>query len=187
MNAEQYRTLVNKLESIQEMQPPTGATSASPPMSGGRPMSRPASTGPAMPDQPMNRQTQDVKPQADRPGLKKGGDPKLYDIQAWLLKKGYKDQYGKPIEPDGLNGDRTKFAYDQAFKTHSNALDAVHPSAVDIPTKIGQALGTPIGWIETAWKNLKKGFNNGVNFDVEAPPKMNESNEIIALHKKLNG
>jgi hypothetical protein len=187
MNAEQYRTLVNKLESIQEMQPPTGATSATPssrPMSGGRPMPGPRPSGPAMPDQPMNRLPQNVKPQADRPGLDPKGDPKLYDIQAWLLKNGYRDNFGKPIKPDGLNGDKTKFAYDQAMKTHDTIQDLQHSDTASTANKIGLALGSGIDWIETAWRNLKKGFTNS---SPSTPPSMNESNEIIALHKKLNG
>jgi hypothetical protein len=134
--------------------------------------------GPAMPDQPMNRIQQNVKPQADRPGLAPGGDPKLYDIQVWLNGRGYK------IPTDGLNGPKTKEAYDRAVKTHSNALDIVHPSAVDIPQKIGQAIGTGVGWIETAWKNIKKGFRSGVDFDTPAPPSMKEGKRTMSRAAK---
>ena len=136
--------------------------------------------GPAMPDQPMDRIKQNVKPQADRPGLAPGGDPKLYDIQVWLNGRGYK------IPTDGLNGPKTKEAYDRVVKLHSNALDIVHPSAVDIPQAIGQAIGTGVGWIETAWKNIKKGFRSGVDFDTPAPPSMEEGKNLDKIRDKYN-
>jgi len=44
-------------------------------------------------------------PVADRPGLKPGGDPALWDVQDALKRLGY-----EPILRDGLNGDRTRNA-----------------------------------------------------------------------------
>ena len=143
-----------------------------------------APSGPKMPDQSVNRIPQNVKPQADRPGLDPKGDPKLYDIQAWLRKNGYKDSYGQPIKPDGVNGDRTKFAYDQAMNAHAQTQDLQNPDTASTAQKIGTSIGSGIDWIETAWRNLKKGFTSS---SPSAPPSMNESNEIISLNKKLNG
>jgi len=145
---------------------------------------RPISSGPAMPDQPVNHITQNVKPQADRPGLDPNGHPKLYDIQVWLRKNGYKDAYGHPIRPDGVNGDRTKFAYDQAMNAHTTDQDQQYPDTATTTQKIGASIGSGIDWIETAWRNLKKGFTGS---SPSAPPSMNESNEIVSLNKKLNG
>ena len=150
------------------------------PVTGGRPVS----SGPEMPAQSVNRIPQNVKPQADRPGLDPKGDPKLYDIQAWLRKNGYKDSYGQPIKPDGVNGDRTKFAYDQAMNAHAQTQDLQNPDTASTAQKIGTSIGSGIDWIETAWRNLKKGFTSS---SPSAPPSMNESNEIISLNKKLNG
>jgi hypothetical protein len=137
-------------------------------------------TGPAMPNQPTNHITQNVKPQADRPGLDPSGDPKLYDIQLWLQQNGYKDGKGRPIKPDGLNGDRTKFAYDQAMNVHNGVQDAQYPTTADASFGIGKAIGSGIDWIGTAWRNLKQGFNSS---SPSAPPSMEES--MKALSEKL--
>jgi hypothetical protein len=120
--------------------------------------------GPAMPDQPINRITQNVKPQANRPGLAPGGDPKLYDIQVWL-----NNERGYNLKTDGLNGPATKQAYDKSMNFHTTSQNLDNPRTASVAQAIGGAIGGGIDWIETAWRNLKQGFNNS---SPAAPPQM---------------
>jgi len=98
---------------------------------------------------------QKVSPQANRPGLAPNGDPKLWDIQFELQKKGYK------IKADGLNGPATEKAAREAGLVHDSMQDIANPTAVTVGDKIGHTLGSGTGWIETAWRNIKQGFNRG--------------------------
>ena len=98
---------------------------------------------------------QKVAPQANRPGLAPNGDPKLWDIQFELQKRGYK------IKPDGLNGPATQKAAEQAGLIDAVRQDTANPTAASGGFDIGHTIGSGIGWIETAWRNLKQGFSAG--------------------------
>ena len=132
--------------------------------------------GPAMPDQPANHTVQNVKPQAKRPGLAPGGDPKLYDIQVWL-----NNERGYNLPTDGLNGPLTKKAYDKAMNFHNIAQDNDHPDAAGFGQSIGRAIGSGIDWIETAWRNLKQGFKSS---SPSAPPSMEEGKRTMSRAAK---
>lgn len=103
-------------------------------------------------DAPVDVEKQKVKPQANRPGLAPGGDPKLWDIQHELQKRGYK------VKPDGLNGPATQKAVEMAQQNHNWIQDTEHPSAVNIGSKIGKTLGDISAWVETTWRNLKASY-----------------------------
>ena len=103
-------------------------------------------------DAPVDIQKQKVKPQANRPGLAPGGDPKLWDIQHELQKRGYK------VKPDGLNGPATQKAVEMAQQNHNWIQDTEHPSAANIGSKIGKTLGDISAWVETTWRNLKASY-----------------------------
>jgi hypothetical protein len=98
---------------------------------------------------------QKVAPQANRPGLAPNGDPKLWDIQFELQKKGYK------IKADGLNGPATEKAATMAGLVTSTTQDIANPNAASGGFNVGHTIGSGIGWIETAWRNLKQGFKAG--------------------------
>jgi len=134
--------------------------------------------GPAMPNQATNHIVQNVKPQAKRPGLAPGGDPKLYDIQVWL-----NNERGYNLPTDGLNGPLTKKAYDKAMNFHNTAQDLEHPDAASMAQKIGSALGSGVDWIETAWRNLKKGFHSS---SPSAPPSMEEGKDLEPVRAEYN-
>lgn len=106
-------------------------------------------------DNPVTMKTQTVAPQANRPGLAPNGDPKLWDIQHELQKRGYK------IKPDGLNGPATQAAAAQAGLTDTVRQDMANPKAADGGFSVGHAIGSGIGWIETAWRNLQTGISRG--------------------------
>ena len=172
------KDLIAKMDAIEEagpVPPPTSTQPQLPAVGGGN--SKIPPTGPAMPNQPTNQIPQNVKPQADRPGLDPSGDPKLYDVQLWLQQNGYKDIKGQPIKPDGLNGDKTKFAYDQAMNMHNGVQNAQYPTTADASFGIGKAIGSGVDWIGTAWRNLKQGFNSS---SPSAPPSMEESMKTLA-------
>ena len=103
-------------------------------------------------DAPVDVEKQKVKPQANRPGLAPGGDPKLWDIQHELQKRGYK------VKPDGLNGPATQKAVEMAQQNHNWIQDTEHPSAANIGSKIGKTLGDISAWVETTWRNLKASY-----------------------------
>jgi hypothetical protein len=96
-----------------------------------------------------------IKPQANRPGLAPGGDPKLWDIQFALQKRGYK------LKVDGLNGPATEKAAKDAGIVKDVNQNMANPSAASGGYDIGHTIGSGIGWIETAWRNLKQGFSAG--------------------------
>jgi hypothetical protein len=98
---------------------------------------------------------QKVKSQANRPGLASDGDPKLWDIQHELQKRGYK------IKTDGLNGPGTQKAARSAGMIDAMRQDVANPNAASGGYDIGHTIGSGIGWIETAWRNLKQGFGAG--------------------------
>jgi len=115
-------------------------------------------------DAKVDQKTQMISPQANFPGLAPGGDPELWKLQNGLRKKGYK------LKTDGLNGPETEKMARDAGLLHDIHQDVANPSAVDIGGGIGQTLGKPIGWIETAWRNLQKEFKNaqqGINESAE--------------------
>ena len=103
----------------------------------------------------VQQKTQTIAPQANRPGLAPNGDPKLWDIQYELQKKGYK------IKADGLNGPATEKAAMMAGMIHDTTQDTANPTAASGGFDIGHTIGSGIGWIETAWRNLKQGFSAG--------------------------
>jgi peptidoglycan hydrolase-like protein with peptidoglycan-binding domain len=125
-------------------------------------------------DAPVDVQKQKVKPQANRPGLAPGGDPKLWDIQHELQKRGYK------IKPDGLNGPATQKAVEMAQRNHNWIQDTEHPSAVSIGSKIGSTLGDISAWVETTWRNLKASYKYAT-YDQDIP--YNEN--FTRLYKKI--
>ena len=104
---------------------------------------------------PVNMKPQSVAPQANRPGLAPNGDPKLWDIQHELQKRGYK------IRPDGLNGPATQKAAADAGMIDAIRQDVANPKAADGGFSVGHAIGSGIGWIETAWRNLQTGLSRG--------------------------
>jgi len=103
----------------------------------------------------VQQKTQTVAPQANRPGLAPNGDPKLWDIQYELQKKGFK------IKADGLNGPATEKAAMMAGMVRDTTQDIANPTAVKGGYNVGHTIGSGIGWIETAWRNLKQGFTAG--------------------------
>ena len=98
---------------------------------------------------------QKVAPQANRPGLASNGDPKLWDIQFELQKQGYK------IKVDGLNGPETEKVARIAGLVKNTTQDVANPTAASSGFNVGHTIGSGIGWIETAWRNLKQGFKAG--------------------------
>jgi hypothetical protein len=104
---------------------------------------------------PVTMKPQTVAPQANRPGLAPNGDPKLWDIQHELQKRGYK------IKPDGLNGPATQQAAADAGMIDSIRQDVANPKAASTFGDIGHAIGSGIGWVETAWRNLQTGLSRG--------------------------
>lgn len=103
----------------------------------------------------VQQSAQQVAPQANRPGLAPNGDPKLWDIQYALRKQGYK------IATDGLNGPQTEKIARTAGLVHDTTQDVANPGAASVGAQIGHAIGSGVGWIETAWRNLKQGFSAG--------------------------
>lgn len=101
---------------------------------------------------PVKMQTQNVAPQSNRPGLAPKGDPKLWDIQNELRKRGYK------IRPDGLNGPQTEKLVKQAQSDRNWVQDTNNPTAVNVGQSIGSAIGDVSAWIETTWRNVKQGY-----------------------------
>jgi hypothetical protein len=166
----QLYDLIAKLKTIEEADTIGQGGSASQPTRPTGNINAPLK-GPSMPDQPINRIQQNVKPQADRPGLAPNGDPKLYDIQVWLNQHGYK------IATDGLNGPQTKKAYDQAQNLHNNVQNAQNPDTANVARQIGNAIGSGVDWIETAWRNLKQGF---IGSSPSAPPTMEANIQDLA-------
>lgn len=122
---------------------------------------------------PVSMKPQTVAPQANRPGLAPNGDPKLWDIQHELQKRGFK------IKPDGLNGPATQAVAAKAGMIDANIQNMANPKAADGGFRIGHAIGSGIGWIETAWRNLQTGLSRG-------RAGMEESTDLDDI-KKLSG
>ncbi len=133
-----------------ESQPPLRMNPARPQTS----TPRPAGIDPVN-NPPVKYNTQNVAPQANRPGLDPKGDPKLWDIQFELQKRGYK------IKADGLNGPGTQKAAADAGLIDAIRQDVANPTAASTFGNIGHAIGSGLGWVETAWRNLKTGFSQG--------------------------
>ena len=104
---------------------------------------------------PVTMKPQTVAPQANRPGLAPNGDPKLWDIQHELQKRGYK------IKTDGLNGPGTQKAAADAGMIDAIRQDVANPKAADGGFSVGHAIGSGLGWVETAWRNLQAGLSRG--------------------------
>jgi hypothetical protein len=98
---------------------------------------------------------QQIKPQANRPGLAPGGDPKLWDIQFELQKQGY------TIKTDGLNGPATFKVAREAGAMKDFNQNTKNPKAASVGFDVGHTIGSGVSWIETAWRNLKQGFRDG--------------------------
>jgi hypothetical protein len=98
---------------------------------------------------------QQIKPQANRPGLAPGGDPKLWDIQFELQKQGY------TIKTDGLNGPATFKVAREAGAMKDFNQNTKNPKAASVGFDVGHTIGSGVGWIETAWRNLKQGYSDG--------------------------
>ena len=151
--------------------PPSGSPGA-----GGQ-ATRPPS-GPDPRQQPVNVQTQNVKPQANRPGLLPGGDPAIWDKQQWLRTHGYPE-----VKTDGLRGPQTDKFYDMAKRNHDSMQNMDNPNAADYGTQAGNFIKSNItGPLQTFYRN----FVSSASDNPAAPPKEESIYELAEKIRRLD-